>query len=729
MELVALVERARNGDVDAFSELVARHQRLALGSAVALLHDPELARVVAPESFVAAWRGLASLADPATFPAWLHGIVRRQAFRALRARHLEPLTAAEHLAGDAPPADQQLDAERRRAFALAALAALPEGLREPAMLRYVHDCSQAQIAAFLGLPVTTVNNRLHEARGRLKRRMLAMMKDAFTDRALPEDFPARIGRVLRAEGPVVEARFEPAGPPELFSTLIAADEAGRAVTIEVVQHLPDGRVRAIARDPETTLMPGMQIVERGTVADRLLDETSLRSALDRLVRPAPVGPSRVLETGIKVIDVMMPVVRGGRVAILGGERVGTTVVMEELVRRLATAQLSVFIFCPVAGAENVREVREKEGCTFGMGGVETVFFMADGHASRDAFDTVIVLSPEIAAMKIYPAIDLSLARSGGRRRGARARGTRALARERGGRAGPEAAAGLARVALELHEQRLVADVRRDRHDLRVAAAHELRVHHGLAGPHVGEEPAVTVARLHVGLEPDGAAVDELAIHRERRAASRLLALSRVVDLGCIDADVAHLLDALADAYADGVAVDHADDGACEGLRGCGRRRKHGRADGEDRGEQDRGDRREERRTARTRHAATIACVRRWCPSMDTASLNGYRVQDWIRRALSGRHGFLKGGNAIQAGVGSRRATSRPAGRARGEAPGTRVATLESRRGASPRWRSKSYASTPRPMPSASARARTPTPSVSRKRTRSRRRSGAAAPTA
>ena len=405
MELVALVERARAGDVGAFSELVARHQRLALGSAVALLRDPDLARDVAQESFVAAWRGLASLANPAAFPAWLHGIVRRQAFHALRARHLEPLTAAEHLAGDAPAADQRLDAERRRALALAALAALPEGLREPAVLRYVHDCSQAQIAAFLGLPVTTVNNRLHAARGHLKRRILAMMKDAFTDRALPEDFPARIGRVLRAEGPVVEARFEPAGPPELFSPLIAADEAGRAVTIEVVQHLPDGRVRAVARDPETTLMPGIQIVERGTVADRLLDETSLRSALDRLVRPAPVGPSKVLETGIKVIDVLMPVVRGGRVAILGGERVGTTVVMEELVRRLATAQLSVFIFCPVAGAENVREVREKEGYTFGMGGVETVFFMADGHASRDAFDTVIVLSPEVAAMKIYPAID------------------------------------------------------------------------------------------------------------------------------------------------------------------------------------------------------------------------------------------------------------------------------------------------------------------------------------
>jgi RNA polymerase sigma-70 factor (ECF subfamily) len=247
MDHVALVERARAGDVEAFTELVRRHQRLALGSALALLRDADLARDVVQESFVAAWRGLGKLADPRLFAAWLHGIVRRQAFHALRVRHLEPLTGAEELASDTVSADQRVEAARRRMLALAALAALPEGLREPAALRYVHDCSQAQIAAFLGLPVTTVNNRLHAARVRLKRRLLVMMKDALTDHSLPEDFPARIGHIVRAEGPVIEARFEPAGPPELFSTLVAADEAGRAVTVEVVQHLPDGRVRAVAR--------------------------------------------------------------------------------------------------------------------------------------------------------------------------------------------------------------------------------------------------------------------------------------------------------------------------------------------------------------------------------------------------------------------------------------------------------------------------------------------------
>ena len=89
MDVVTLVERARAGDVDAFTELVRHHQRLALGSALACLHDADLARDVVQESFVAAWRGLARLADAGAFPAWLHGIVRRQAFHALRGRQLD----------------------------------------------------------------------------------------------------------------------------------------------------------------------------------------------------------------------------------------------------------------------------------------------------------------------------------------------------------------------------------------------------------------------------------------------------------------------------------------------------------------------------------------------------------------------------------------------------------------------------------------------------------------
>jgi RNA polymerase sigma factor (sigma-70 family) len=406
MDLVALVERARGGDVDAFTELVERHQRLAHGSAVAVVHDRDLARDIAQDAFVIAWRGLAGLLDPKAFPAWLRGIVRRQALHALRGRRLATLAEAGDVPDERVSAEQFAEAGRRRELAFVALSRLPESLREAAVLRWVHDCSQAQIAAFLELPVSTVNNRLHAARTRLKKRMPAMR-----DHSLPEDFPARIGRIVRSEGPVIEARFEPAGPPELFTTLLAADEAGRAVTVQVVQHLPNGRIRAVARDPGAHLAPGMQLAERGEIVNTPLAEPVLRSALEQLLPSAPTGRRTLLETGIKVVDLLMPIARGGVVGLLGGERVGTTVVVEELVRRLATAELSLFTFVPGGiNIDGLRHVRD-EGYTLGIGRVQTAFFVADRPESQDAFDTVIVLSRAVADAHIYPAIDPLASRS------------------------------------------------------------------------------------------------------------------------------------------------------------------------------------------------------------------------------------------------------------------------------------------------------------------------------
>src|SRR2546421_10601307 len=68
MDLVTLVERARGGDVGSFTELVQRHQRLAHGSAMAVVHDPDVAKDVAQEAFVAAWRSLPKLLDANKFP-------------------------------------------------------------------------------------------------------------------------------------------------------------------------------------------------------------------------------------------------------------------------------------------------------------------------------------------------------------------------------------------------------------------------------------------------------------------------------------------------------------------------------------------------------------------------------------------------------------------------------------------------------------------------------------
>src|SRR5438045_4221876 len=82
-----LIEKAQNGDVAAFTELTRRYRNLAFGSALAILHDFHLAEDAAQEAFIAAYRHLATLEAPESFPGWLRGIVRHCCHRILRKQH------------------------------------------------------------------------------------------------------------------------------------------------------------------------------------------------------------------------------------------------------------------------------------------------------------------------------------------------------------------------------------------------------------------------------------------------------------------------------------------------------------------------------------------------------------------------------------------------------------------------------------------------------------------
>jgi hypothetical protein len=145
-----------------------------------------------------------------------------------------------------PPADHRLEQRQHVASALAAVAELPDQLREPATLFFVHECSHQDIAVFLGLSVVTVNNRLHAARSKLKERMLTMVTETLHSRALPDDFANRIGRLVEARGAVVEALFDPNAPPDILTELAVSDEANRrAVPVQVVQRPGGGVVRAV----------------------------------------------------------------------------------------------------------------------------------------------------------------------------------------------------------------------------------------------------------------------------------------------------------------------------------------------------------------------------------------------------------------------------------------------------------------------------------------------------
>jgi RNA polymerase sigma factor (sigma-70 family) len=151
MDYEQRVRCAVGGDIKAFVELTRQFQYFAFGSALARVNDFHQAEDIVQEAFMAAWSALPGLADPAAFPGWLRGIVRHQAFRVLRKRTLRtvPLAEAEDLPGEELSADRRLEQHQQSVTALAAIAGLPDSLREPATLFFVHECSHQDIAVFL----------------------------------------------------------------------------------------------------------------------------------------------------------------------------------------------------------------------------------------------------------------------------------------------------------------------------------------------------------------------------------------------------------------------------------------------------------------------------------------------------------------------------------------------------------------------------------------------------
>jgi len=172
-------ERARAGSPDAFRELVERSHETVFRLAAALLGDRDEAADVTQETYVRAWERLGELRDPAAVTGWLCRIARNVA-RDRRgswwARIRAPLDAAteRRAAASEPPAPTPHDALEAREAAGAvqrALRLLPEKHRAVLVLREVEGMSYDEIALALGVPVGTVESRLHRARAGLARRL------------------------------------------------------------------------------------------------------------------------------------------------------------------------------------------------------------------------------------------------------------------------------------------------------------------------------------------------------------------------------------------------------------------------------------------------------------------------------------------------------------------------------------------------------------------------------
>ncbi len=160
-----------------FGEVVRRFADMAFACAYAVLGDVHLAEDAAQEAFAVAWRQLGRVREPAAFPGWFRRVVLSQAHRLLRGRRAGELSldTVGDLASEGPaPAAERQDVQAR---VRRAILALPARERLATVLYYIGDYPVADIAAMLGVPVSTVKNRLHAARGRLREGELAMAQD------------------------------------------------------------------------------------------------------------------------------------------------------------------------------------------------------------------------------------------------------------------------------------------------------------------------------------------------------------------------------------------------------------------------------------------------------------------------------------------------------------------------------------------------------------------------
>ncbi|MCY8499776.1 F0F1 ATP synthase subunit beta, partial [Bacillus atrophaeus] len=191
------------------------------------------------------------------------------------------------------------------------------------------------------------------------------------------------GRVSQVMGPVVDVRFEDGHLPEIYNAIKVSqpatgeNEVGIDLTLEVALHLGDDTVRTIAMASTDGIQRGMEAVDQGSpisvpvgnvtlgrVFNVLGENIDLNEPLaantekDPIHRQAPSFDQlstevEILETGIKVVDLLAPYIKGGKIGLFGGAGVGKTVLIQELINNIAQEHGGISVFAGVG--ERTRE--------------------------------------------------------------------------------------------------------------------------------------------------------------------------------------------------------------------------------------------------------------------------------------------------------------------------------------------------------------------------------------
>ena len=190
-----------------------------------------------------------------------------------------------------------------------------------------------------------------------------------------------VGKIVQIIGPVLDVEFAADNLPEIYNALeiTGTTDAGQKikVTVEVQQHIGRNQVRAVAMSSTDGVVRGMDAIDTGAAISVPVGAPALGRILNVLGEPVDNGAeipktaerwpihrkrpdfvnlepkTEVFETGIKVVDLIAPFVKGGKIGLFGGAGVGKTVVIQELINNVAKGHGGKSVFCGVG--ERTRE--------------------------------------------------------------------------------------------------------------------------------------------------------------------------------------------------------------------------------------------------------------------------------------------------------------------------------------------------------------------------------------
>ncbi|MFQ5767716.1 MAG: F0F1 ATP synthase subunit beta [Acidobacteriota bacterium] len=203
-----------------------------------------------------------------------------------------------------------------------------------------------------------------------------------------------VGRIVQVIGPVIDVSFEEGHLPAILNAVQVRMEGGsRTITAEVAQHLGEGRVRTVAMQPTEGLQRGMAVEDLGRPISVPVGKPTLGRVIDVLGQPVdglgPIESDHIMpihraappyeeqstevemfETGIKVIDLIEPYMKGGKTGLFGGAGVGKTVLIMELINNVALKHGGYSVFSGVGertreGNDLLREMAESKVIDFG----------------------------------------------------------------------------------------------------------------------------------------------------------------------------------------------------------------------------------------------------------------------------------------------------------------------------------------------------------------------------